>query len=95
MERLASKTVLITGAAGAIGREMVAVFAAEGAHVAASDLAAPTLEAAALSLAQDVTKSDADRALYNNEFVELGAFISNSATKAGASSAAPCSGWRA
>lgn len=32
-------------------------------------------------LAQDITKSDADRALYNNEFVELGAFITNSATK--------------
>lgn len=32
-------------------------------------------------LAQDVTKSDADRSLYNNEFTELGSFITNSATK--------------
>ena len=28
-------------------------------------------------LAQDVTKSDADRALYNNEFVELGAYVTS------------------
>jgi len=32
-------------------------------------------------LAQDVTKSDADRALYNQEFQNLGTFISNTATK--------------
>jgi flagellin len=32
-------------------------------------------------LAQDVTKSDADRALYNGEFQQLGAFITNSATR--------------
>ncbi|HLP78740.1 MAG TPA: flagellin [Candidatus Paceibacterota bacterium] len=31
--------------------------------------------------AQDVTKSDADRALYQSEFTQLSAFISNSATK--------------
>ncbi|MEM7226456.1 MAG: SDR family oxidoreductase [Pseudomonadota bacterium] len=56
MARLAGKTVLITGAAGAIGREMVALFAAEGARVAASDLSAPDLDGAALALAQDVTR---------------------------------------
>jgi len=32
-------------------------------------------------LAQDVTKSDADRALYNQEFQNLGTFISNTASK--------------
>ena len=32
-------------------------------------------------LAQDVTKSDADRALYNGEYQQLGAFILNSSTK--------------
>ena len=32
-------------------------------------------------LAQDVTKSDSDRALYNTEFQQLGAYINNAATK--------------
>lgn len=32
-------------------------------------------------LSQDATKSDADRALYNNEFSTLGAFVNDSATK--------------
>lgn len=32
-------------------------------------------------LSQDVTKSDADRTLYNNEFTTLGAYITNVATK--------------
>jgi flagellin len=32
-------------------------------------------------LAQDVTKSDSDRALYNSEFQELGAYITSAATK--------------
>lgn len=32
-------------------------------------------------LAQDVTKSDADRALYNNEYGQLSAYIDNAATK--------------
>lgn len=32
-------------------------------------------------LAQDVTKTDADRALYQTEFAQLGAFITNTATK--------------
>src|SRR5437667_7289857 len=32
-------------------------------------------------LAQDVTKGDADRALYNTEFSQLSAYIANSATK--------------
>ena len=32
-------------------------------------------------LSQDVTKSDADRALYNGEFTQLAAFVTTSATK--------------
>lgn len=32
-------------------------------------------------LAQDVTKSDADRALYNAEFTELGAYVTSAASK--------------
>jgi flagellin len=32
-------------------------------------------------LAQDITKSDADRALYDQEFQNLGTFITNTATK--------------
>ena len=32
-------------------------------------------------LAQDVTKSDSDRALYNNEYGQLSAYITNAATK--------------
>lgn len=32
-------------------------------------------------LAQDVTKSDADRALYNSEFTELGAYVTSAASK--------------
>src|SRR6266704_3120156 len=32
-------------------------------------------------LAQDVTKSDADRTLYNTEFSQLSAYVGNAATK--------------
>ncbi|GDY23415.1 flagellin [Verrucomicrobiota bacterium] len=32
-------------------------------------------------MAQDITKNDADRALYNKEFTNLAAFVTNSATK--------------
>ena len=32
-------------------------------------------------MSQDITKSDSDRALYNKEFTNLGAFITNSETK--------------
>lgn len=32
-------------------------------------------------LAQDVTKTDADRALYNNEFTQLAAYVTSTATK--------------
>ncbi len=55
MPRLQDKVVLVTGAAGGIGRAITAVFAAEGALVAASDLEAPEAGEAALALALDVT----------------------------------------
>jgi len=57
MARLANKIVLVTGAAGGIGRAICALFAAEGARVAASDLAAPgDIEGAEMALALDVTR---------------------------------------
>jgi len=52
--RLAGKVALVTGAAGGIGRALVALFASEGARVVASDLVAPPLECD-LALALDVT----------------------------------------
>lgn len=59
MTRLANKIVLVTGAAGGIGREICTLFAAEGASVAASDLTAPEVEGATLALALDVTEETA------------------------------------
>jgi NAD(P)-dependent dehydrogenase (short-subunit alcohol dehydrogenase family) len=57
MGRLQGKIVLVTGAAGGIGRAICGLFAAEGAELAASDLAAPEdVEGAALALALDVTR---------------------------------------
>ena len=52
--RLADKVALITGAAGGIGRAIVALFAAEGAQVVATDVVAPKLDCA-LALPLDVT----------------------------------------
>jgi NAD(P)-dependent dehydrogenase (short-subunit alcohol dehydrogenase family) len=64
MARLSGKVALITGASGGIGRAMTALFAAEGALVVASDLAAPEGGDAALALALDVTdEGDWARAL--------------------------------
>ncbi len=64
MARLSGKMALITGASGGIGRAMTALFAAEGARVVASDLAAPEDKEAVLCLALDVTEeSDWARAL--------------------------------
>ncbi len=57
MGRLQGKIVLVTGAAGGIGRAICSLFAAEGARVAASDLAAPgQVKGAELALALDVTR---------------------------------------
>ncbi|WP_119169184.1 SDR family NAD(P)-dependent oxidoreductase [Algihabitans albus] len=57
--RLAGRVTLVTGASGGIGQATVARLAAEGALVAASDLTAPDLPAAALTLALDVTRPGA------------------------------------
>ena len=49
--------MLVTGAAGGIGRAVCTLFAAEGARVAASDLTAPgDVDGADLALALDVTR---------------------------------------
>ena len=57
-QSLAGQRVLITGAAGGIGRATVAAFAAAGARVAASDLMPPDLADAELRLAHDVTREE-------------------------------------
>lgn len=45
MERFANKVVIVTGAAGGIGRATAELFAAEGARVAVCDLNGPELDA--------------------------------------------------
>lgn len=69
MGRLQGKIVLVTGAAGGIGRAICGLFAAEGAKVAASDLTAPDeVEGATLVLALDVTR-ESDWALAVSQVV--------------------------
>jgi NAD(P)-dependent dehydrogenase (short-subunit alcohol dehydrogenase family) len=58
--RLAGKVALVTGAAGGIGRALVALFQAEGAIVVATDVV-PLPDGAALSLPLDVTSESAWR----------------------------------
>jgi len=58
--RLAGKVALVTGAAGGIGRALVALFRAEGAIVVATDVV-PLPDGAALSLPLDVTSESAWR----------------------------------
>jgi 3(or 17)beta-hydroxysteroid dehydrogenase len=77
--RLAGKVAVITGAAGGIGRALVALFRTEGAQVVATDLSAPKLDSA-LSLPLDVTsESDWQDALAKVEkrFGRLDILVNN------------------
>ena len=65
--RLAGRVILVTGAGGGIGRATVARLTAEGAKVAASDLTAPDLPGAALTLELDVTR----RAAWDSAIAEV------------------------
>ncbi|MCG2798577.1 MAG: SDR family NAD(P)-dependent oxidoreductase, partial [Cellulomonas sp.] len=58
MNGLDQLPVLVTGAAGGIGAAVVARLVAEGARVAALDLAAPDLPGVAYAGAVDVTDED-------------------------------------
>lgn len=70
--RLAGRAALVTGADGGIGRAIVERLSAEGARVAASDLAAPDAPSAALALALDVTEPTAWEAAVARVQAELG-----------------------
>jgi NAD(P)-dependent dehydrogenase (short-subunit alcohol dehydrogenase family) len=77
--RLAGRTVVVTGAAGGIGRALALRCAAEGARVAATDLQAEALERVGgelgpegLALPADVTDADAISGLIDRVESELG-----------------------
>lgn len=70
--RLAGRAALVTGADGGIGRAVVERLSAEGARVAASDLAAPDAPSAALALALDVTEPTAWETAVARVQAELG-----------------------
>ena len=77
--RLAGRTVVVTGAAGGIGRALALRCAAEGARVAVTDVQAEALHALGeelgaghLALAADVTDSDALDGLIGRAESELG-----------------------
>ncbi|MBV9804590.1 MAG: SDR family oxidoreductase [Solirubrobacterales bacterium] len=77
--RLAERTVVVTGAAGGIGRAIALRCAAEGARVAVTDVQAAALErvgvelgAGHLAAACDVTDSDALSAMIERVEAELG-----------------------
>ncbi|MGH2883356.1 MAG: SDR family oxidoreductase, partial [Solirubrobacteraceae bacterium] len=77
--RLAGRTVMVTGAAGGIGRAIALRCAAEGARVAVTDVQAAALErvgaelgAEHLALACDVTDADALSAMIERVEAELG-----------------------
>ena len=88
MGRLQDKVIVITGAAGGIGRAAVALFAAEGANVLAVDLDAAALEDAAgdwasnrvSSLAADVTSAADNERMFATAAERYGgvdAFLAN------------------
>ena len=68
---LAGRTIIVSGAAGGVGRSVVGKLAAMGACVCATDLTPSVLELGAgkvVSIVGDVTKSDHVNAIY--EFAE-------------------------
>ena len=75
--RLQGKVALITGAAGGIGRASAALFEAEGARLALTDLDVSSLSAfaerGALTLAQDVTDEARWRAVVDETVSRFGA----------------------
>jgi NAD(P)-dependent dehydrogenase (short-subunit alcohol dehydrogenase family) len=87
-QRFAGKTVIITGAAGGIGRAAIARFAAEGANVVAVDLPGSGLEDAlaeaqggpAITVPADVTRAADVRAYVDAALARFGrvdAFFNN------------------
>jgi NAD(P)-dependent dehydrogenase (short-subunit alcohol dehydrogenase family) len=69
---MATKTVLITGAGGVLGRAIAAAFAAQGATVFAADLHAPASDGAVRGIALDVTKEAAWQAAFEAIAAETG-----------------------
>jgi NAD(P)-dependent dehydrogenase (short-subunit alcohol dehydrogenase family) len=91
--RLAGRTVVVTGAAGGIGRALAFRCAAEGARVAVTDVRAEALEgvgrelgAGHLAVAADVTDSEAVSGLIDHVEAELGSvevFFANAGVAVG------------
>jgi 2-hydroxycyclohexanecarboxyl-CoA dehydrogenase len=85
MSVVAQKRIVIVGGAGGIGRAVVAALVAEGAHVAAVDLAGPALDAVesvaeerTLRIAADASDPDAMRsaiASIESEFGHIDALV--------------------
>jgi NAD(P)-dependent dehydrogenase (short-subunit alcohol dehydrogenase family) len=69
---MATKTVLITGAGGVLGRAIATAFAAEGAAVFAADLHAPAYEGNVRGIALDVTDEAAWQAAFATITAERG-----------------------
>lgn len=71
VDGLSGRVALVTGAAGAIGTAIVKTLGAQGAHVVATDLKAPTIECA-LPLALDVTDEASVAAAFSRVEQTLG-----------------------